>query len=133
MRAVQFIKIAAVALAGLAYSAGAGWAFEEKPFEAAAFQATQAAGKPILVDVFAPWCPVCKAQLAVLGTLTQNPKYDKLTVFKVDFDHQPDVLKSFNVRQQSTLIAFKGAMETARSVGDTKAPSIEALINTTLQ
>ena len=106
MRPVQFIKIAAVALAGLAYSAGAGWAFEEKPFEAAAFQATQAAGKPILVDVFAPWCPVCKAQLAVLGTLTQNPKYDKLTVFKVDFDHQPDVLKSFKVTNSSYAVGI---------------------------
>ena len=62
MRAARFIKIAAFALAGLAYSAGAGWAFDEKPFDAASFQATQAAGKPILIDVFAPWCPVCKAQ-----------------------------------------------------------------------
>ena len=37
------------------------------------------------------------------------------------------------MRKQSTLIAFKGKTETGRSVGDTKAASIEALINTTLQ
>jgi thioredoxin-like negative regulator of GroEL len=133
MQAVRFIKIAAVALVAVAASAGAGWAFEEKPFEAASFEAAQAAGKPILIDVFAPWCPTCKAQQQVLGALKANPKYDGLTLFKVDFDNQPDVLKNFKVRQQSTLIAFKGATETARSTGDTQAASIEALINTTLQ
>ena len=133
MRAVRFIKIAAVVLAGLAFSAGAGWAFEEKPFEAASFEAAQAAGKPILIDVFAPWCPTCKAQQQVLGALKANPKYSDLTLFKVDFDNQPDVLKNFKVRQQSTLIAFKGKTETARSTGDTQSASIEALINTTLQ
>ena len=133
MRAVRFIKMAAVVLSGLAYSAGAGWAMEEKPFEAASFEAAQAGGKPVLIDVYAPWCPVCKAQQTVLGALKQDAKYNDLTLFKVDFDNQPDVLKSFNVRQQSTLIAFKGKTETGRSVGDTNKASIEALINTAMQ
>jgi hypothetical protein len=65
--------------------------------------------------------------------LKQDPKYADLTVLKVDFDHQPDVLKSFNVRQQSTLIAFKGKTETGRSAGDTNKASIEALIATAMQ
>ena len=132
MRAVGFIKIGAV-VAGLVFSAGAGWAFEEKPFDAAAFETAQSAGKPILIDVFAPWCPVCKAQQQVLGALKANPKYGGLTVLKVDFDNQPNVLKSFNVRQQSTLIAFKGKTETGRSAGDTNKASIEALIDTAMK
>ena len=87
----------------------------------------------ILIDVFAPWCPVCKAQQAVLGGLKQDAKYNDLTVLKVDFDNQPDVLKSFNVRKQSTLIAFKGKTETGRSAGDTNKASIEALIDTAMK
>ena len=103
MQAVRFIKIATVALIAVAASAGAGWAFDEKPFDAKAFAAAQDAGKPILVDAFAPWCPVCKAQQQVLGELKQNAKYDAVTVFKIDYDNQPDALKSFDVRKQSTL------------------------------
>ena len=32
-----------------------------KPFTQAEFSAAQKDGKPILVDVFAPWCPTCRA------------------------------------------------------------------------
>lgn len=132
MQAMRFIKIAAVALVAVAAGAGAGWAFDEKPFDAQAFAAAQDAGKPILVDAFAPWCPVCKAQQQVLGELKQNAKYNDVTVFKIDYDNQPDALKTFDVRRQSTLIAFKGKTETGRSVGDTKPASIAALIDSTL-
>jgi thioredoxin 1 len=133
MQSVSLIKIAVLVLAGMAFGVGPASAFNEKPFEMAAFKAAQTAGNPILVDVFAPWCPVCQAQQKVLGTLRQDAKFDKLTLFKVDFDNQPDVLKSFKVRQQSTLIAFKGDVETGRSAGDTQASSIEALIDTALK
>jgi thiol-disulfide isomerase/thioredoxin len=132
MHAVRFIKIAAVALVAAAASAGAGWAFDEKPFDAKAFAAAQDAGKPILVDAFAPWCPVCKAQQQVLGTLQQDAKYAAVTVFKIDYDNQPDALQSLNVRKQSTLIAFKGKTETGRTVGDTKQSSITALVDSAL-
>ena len=93
----------------------------------------QSAGKPILVDVFAPWCPTCKAQQKVLAALKDKPAYDALVVFKVDYDNQGDAVKSFNARQQSTLIAYKGAAETGRSVGDTDPQSIEALLMTALK
>ena len=72
MRAVQFIKIAAVALAGMAFSAGPYGPSTRSPSKAANFRGAQAAGKPLLVDVFAPWCPVCKAQQAVLGGLKHD-------------------------------------------------------------
>ena len=133
MPPIKLMRIAVVVLAGLAFSAGAAWSFDEKPFDQAAFEAAQSSGKPVLIDVFAPWCPVCKAQQAVLGGLKQDSKYGDLTVLKVDFDNQPDVLKSFNVRQQSTLIAFKGKTETGRSAGDTNKASIEALIDTAMK
>jgi len=41
-------------------------------------------------------------------------------------------VRAFGARSQSTLIAFKGAKETARSVGDTDAGSIADLLDTTL-
>ena len=122
----------ASAVVALTLSAGAALAFEEKPFAMDAFKAAQSAGKPILVDAYASWCPVCRAQQTVFKDLKTNPKYDSVVLFKVDYDNQRDALDTFNVQKQSTLIAFKGEKETGRTVGDTKAASIEKLIGTTL-
>lgn len=127
------IRIAAIFCAATLMSVGTALAYEEKAFTDAQFKAAQQAGKPILVDAYASWCPVCRAQQTVLDKLKQNGKYDALTVFKIDYDNQPDALKSFNVQRQSTLIAYKGEKETGRSVGDTNAASIEALLDSALK
>ena len=107
-------------------------AAEWKDFDAAAFAAAQKDGKPILVDVFAAWCPVCRAQNPVLVQLTREPKFKDMVVFKVDFDNQKDAFRALNALRQSTLIVFKGEKETGRSVGDTNPGSIEALLDRTL-
>jgi len=103
-------------------------AMDKKPFDQAAFEAAQAAGKPILVEVSAPWCPTCKAQAPILSRLRSDPRFKELVSFDIDFDSQKDLLQKFNVRTQSTLIVFKGKQETGRSTGDTNAASIEALL-----
>jgi thioredoxin 1 len=133
MRGQGLIKLAVVTLGMLLPAAIPAGAFETKAFDTAAFKAAQSAGDSILVDVFAPWCPTCKAQQQVFDTLKDKPEFAKLTIFKVDFDNQSDVVKSFGARMQSTLVAYKGATETGRSAGDTNPKSIEALLSSTLK
>jgi len=120
--------LVAVVLLGALPAAAAEW----KDFDAKAFAAAQQAGKPILVDVFAAWCPVCRAQNPVLVKLTRDPKYNDLVVFKVDFDNEKDALRALNVQKQSTLIVFKGDKELDRSIGDTSEFSIESMLDKTL-
>ena len=107
---------------------GSASAMDKKPFDQKAFEAAQAAGKPILVEVYAPWCPVCRAQAPILAKLRADARFRNLVSFNVDFDSQKDLLKKFNVQKQSTLIVFKGRQEAGRSTGDTNAGSIEALL-----
>ena len=107
-------------------------AAERAPFEAQAFAAAQAAGKPVLVEVTAPWCPTCKAQQPILAELEAAPEHAGLAVFEVDFDSQKDALRALGAQQQSTLIVFKGSEEVGRSVGDTNRDSIAALLAKTL-
>jgi thioredoxin len=107
-------------------------AAEWKPFDAAAFAQAQKDGKPILVDIFAVWCPVCRAQNPILTQLTREPKYKDLVVFKVDFDTQKNDVRALNATSQSTLIAYNGATEKGRTVGDTNPASIAALVDSAL-
>jgi thioredoxin 1 len=126
-RSVLFGTVAAgVALVAPAYGT------ETRAFDEASFDAAQKAGKSILVAIHASWCPTCKAQKPILSQLMAEPKFKDLIYFVVDFDNQKDAVKFFDARMQSTLIAFKGTMETGRSVGDTERSSIASLLNKTL-
>ena len=100
----------------------------ETRFSLEALEAAQKAGKSILVEVAAPWCPTCKAQQPIIEWLAKDAKFKDFVFLKLDFDSQKDELRKLNARNQSTLIVFKGANEVGRSVGDTNPDSIEALL-----
>lgn len=117
-----------IALGSAAFIAGPAFAVDKRPFSQKEFDAAQAAGRPILVEVYAPWCPTCRAQAPILSKLRGEPRFKQLVSFNVDFDSQKDLLRKFGVRTQSTLIVFKGQREVGRSVGDTDPVSIEAMI-----
>ncbi len=126
---MRIVSRVLLAFAFLCLGAGLAAAAEKVSFTQVAFEAAERAGKPILVDVHASWCPTCRAQAPILDELASEPKFKDFQVFVVDFDSQKDALHLFGVRQQSTLIVFKGATEVGRSVGDTGKPSIEALLD----
>lgn len=124
--------LAAAALVGGLSLAGPASAFEAKPFDTKTFAAAQAAGKPILLDVTATWCPVCKAQKVVLDEMARKPKFKDIVVYEVDFDSRKDVLRDLKVQNQSTLISYKGTKEVGRSTGDTSPEGIEDQLNKSL-
>jgi thiol-disulfide isomerase/thioredoxin len=105
--------------------AGTAWA---APYDAKAFAEAQAAGKPIVVHIEAPWCTVCKAQRPVLAEMMKTSDYADLQLFSVDFDSQKDLLQKFGAKVQSTLIVFQGDKEVGRSSGDPKPATIKALV-----
>lgn len=103
-----------------------------KPYSPEALAAAKATGQPVLVDVFASWCPTCRRQNVILSGLTKLPKYADLIVLRANFDEDKDELKALNVRSQSTLIVFKGDNEIERSVGSTNPVAIEGMIDQAL-
>jgi thiol-disulfide isomerase/thioredoxin len=132
MRSSTFIKTLVAVGAFVAASAQA-FAADIKAYDEAAFKAAQAAGSSIVVHVTAPWCPTCKAQEAAVDELGKKPDYADLKVFRVDFDSQKPVWTAWKVNSQSTLIAFKGASETGRIVGQSKTDAVEALVQTAVK
>ncbi|MGU3543229.1 thioredoxin domain-containing protein [Methylobacterium sp. A52T] len=123
------LALAGPALLGVPTTALAG---ETRPFSDAAFEAAQKGGKPVLIAVSAPWCPICRTQKPILAKLAAEPRFKDLQIFDIDFDSQKDLLRRLNVRMQSTLIAYKGATEVGRSVGETQPEWIEGLVEKTL-
>ena len=98
-----------------------------QPFDQVAFQAAQEAGKDILVDVAASWCPVCAKQKPIIAAI-ESERPD-LVVFDIDFDSRKDLLAQFRVVRQSTLILFHGGNEIARATGQTDPDAILALVS----
>ena len=119
-----FAGLVALMLLGSTPASAAEW----KDFTAGDFAAAKSAGKPILVDVFAAWCPVCRAQNPILVQLTKEPKYKDLVVFKLDYDKQKADLISLRVQRQSTLILFKGGQEQERIVGAVSKDAIAKVV-----
>lgn len=107
-------------------------AMSPETYSPQAFAAAQAAGKPILLHITAPWCPTCKAQKPILSKLEGTAKFKDLTAFDIDFDTSKALLRTLHVAQQSTLIVYKGKQEVGRSTGDTDPASIEALLGKAL-
>ncbi|MBX9698880.1 MAG: thioredoxin family protein [Acetobacteraceae bacterium] len=120
--ALSGLAIAAIAASGPARAA------ERAAFSDAAFDAAQAAGRPILIDVFAPWCPVCRAQKPHIDATLADPALRGALFLTVDFDSQKDALRRLNVQRQSTLIAFRGREERGRATGITDGAEIRALL-----
>jgi len=122
------------AVAGLMMMASAGLAqaIEFAPFETSALEAAKAKGQSVLIDVTASWCSTCRAQTKIIDSLAAKPEYKDVLVLKLDYDKQKDEMRSLGAQNRSTLIAFKGANETGRSVADTDPASVEKLIASTL-
>lgn len=132
MRPNLAAAVLVVAASGM-LSATTAMAAQYRPFTQGEFAAAQAANRPILIDVFATWCPTCKAQEPIIQQLSRSPKFDRLIVFKLNFDTQKPAWRQLKVSRQSTLIAYRGRLETARSVGETEPTALQAVLDSTVR
>ena len=104
----------------------------EVPYTKAALDKALADGKPVVVDFWASWCPTCKEQKPIVQGLLKDPKRKALTVFVADFDKEEALKQRLKVTMQSTLVAFKGGKEVARSTGQTDKAELGALLDKAL-
>ena len=104
----------------------------EEAFTQAAFDRLQQQGAPILVSIYANWCPTCRAQAPILKKLLEQEEFKPIHALRVDFDQQKDIVNTFKVVKQSTLIVFKDGKEADRSLGSTSEQSIETLLRKAL-
>src|SRR5471032_1388348 len=120
----RLISIVTTIAAALSFSTVAMGA--ELPFNQAAFDQAVTAGKPVVVDFAADWCPVCRAQKPVISAILQAPEMAGVTLFVANFDTESGLKKALRVNGQSTLVVFKAGKEVARSTGHTHREPLQA-------
>lgn len=81
--------------------------------KAANADAVFAAGTPVLLDFWAPWCRPCRALEPMLHRLQQRFG-EALTIAKVNVDLQNEVTRRFNVRSIPTLLLAVDGQEALR-------------------
>ena len=104
-----------------------------RTFSLAALKAAQTAGKPVLVDAFAPWCPTCRAQAPTIDKIATDPAYKDLLILRLDYDNQTAEKKVLGINKQSTLIAYKGNKEVGRVLGITDPGQIRTFAASALR
>ena len=83
---------------------------------------------PVLVDMYATWCPPCKRLAPVLDRLA--PRYKgKVAFVEVDVDKVPDLAKRYRVTAIPTLLIFKNGKEARRMRGAPPEATLRAALD----
>ncbi|PKP70915.1 MAG: thiol reductase thioredoxin [Alphaproteobacteria bacterium HGW-Alphaproteobacteria-5] len=109
-------------------SAGPGLSATWTAFSQQAFDRALEQGQTIVVDVYADWCPTCKAQEPILEELASDPLLEEALLLRVDFDVEKKFLAAHRIPRQSTVVVFTGGEEVSRSIAETNRARLRAAV-----
>ena len=69
-------------------------------------KALLAEGKPLVVDLWAPWCGPCKMMLPIVEELS-NEYEGRVVVGKLNVDDNPDTCEEYGIMNIPTMLFFK--------------------------
>jgi thioredoxin 1 len=104
-------------------------ALEKEPFTMERFEALQAQGEIILVDIYADWCPTCARQQQVLADFIAEHPAVAFHILEVNWDDDKEWVRHFRAPSQSTLLLFVGEDQYWFSVAETRPEQIATQIN----
>ncbi|MFA5087155.1 MAG: thioredoxin [Candidatus Paceibacterota bacterium] len=86
------------------------------------------ADKPVLLDVFATWCPPCKMLSPIIEKIAEDYK-EKIIVVKMDLDACPQTGAKFRVEVIPTVFFFKNGEVADKFVGFKPEEEIKQFID----
>lgn len=86
-------------------------------------EVVERAGLPVLVDMWATWCPPCRMVSPALEQLAAE-RAGSLKLVKVDVDTAPGLAQRFAVRAVPTLMVMRDGKVLARQAGASSLPAL---------
>ncbi len=101
---------------------------QRRRYTDAAFDAARGAGLPILIEVTALGCAICRAQKPHVDEAAEELAPHGAVLLSVDFDAQQRAARRLGASAPGTLIAFRGSEERGRSTGVANGDAIYELL-----
>ena len=92
-----------------------GW----EEYDAQRFAARNASGEPMLVEIYASWCPTCKAQHEAFEHLVETGQQPPIRAIRVDYDRDTAFREKLGINYTGALLIFENGREIARQGGIT--------------
>lgn len=87
--------------------------------------------RPVIVDLWAPWCAPCRAMEPALKQMAQ--KYQgQVDVWKINADDSAELVRALKVMGIPTIIGFMQGQEVIRKTGLQQAEALDILFDATL-
>jgi thioredoxin len=87
--------------------------------------------KPIIVDLWAPWCAPCRAMEPAINQISR--KYsEQVDILRINADDSPEVLRSLRVMGIPTILGFAGGKEIVRRTGTQSVEALDVLFDATM-
>ncbi len=102
-----------------------GW----EEYSAPRFEELMQRGEPMLVEVYASWCPTCLLQHRALQSLHAAGRGPEIRAIRVDFDRDTEFLERYAFRHTGTMVLYNNGREAARKAGLVTPEKIEAFLN----
>jgi thioredoxin len=85
--------------------------------------------RPVVVDLWAPWCGPCKMVKPILEKLADEYR-GRVDLWQINADENQELLQQLKVYGIPTLIVFRDGKETLRQVGAKPASALKTLFET---
>jgi thioredoxin 2 len=83
---------------------------------------------PVLVDLWAEWCPPCRMVSPILDQLAKA-RAGQLKLVKVNVDNSPTLARRYDARSIPTLLLIAGGEVVGRQVGALPAHALQSWVD----
>ncbi|MCB9134758.1 MAG: DUF2892 domain-containing protein [Anaerolineales bacterium] len=95
------------------------------------FDNLKANPRPVVVDLWAPWCMPCRAMTPLVKKM-EKQYAGQVDVWQINADESPDLLRTLRVFGIPTMLVYRNGQEVTRRTGALPEPALASLFEIAL-